>query len=240
MGHGLRVCHCHFLGGDLPHTAQVKILFPPRQRIVGAPEGEVNRPVSTLRRQRRKLLCLLRIQMIHKAVELHVPEPGRCCRPAKQLRYLVGHQNTHVDGPSPHFGKICLRRLPQRHGLPLAGARNDAGKVHKGQLRQDQVIHLVKRILRQRQIPPPVQIIQNICHNRPPFRFDEGIISACAATYKAIFVNFVQRVEKVFSPRVEQEYTVGPAGFRVLCPRKPGAQRVEKIFSSRCPYYQNL
>ena len=31
------------------------------------------------------------------------------------------------------------------------------------------------------------------------------------------------RVEKVFSPRVEQEYTVGPAGFRVLCPRKPGA-----------------
>ena len=32
-----------------------------------------------------------------------------------------------------------------------------------------------------------------------------------------------QRVEKVFSPCVEQEYTVGPAGFRVLCPRKPGA-----------------
>ena len=34
--------------------------------------------------------------------------------------------------------------------------------------------------------------------------------------------------------------TVGPAGFRVLCPRKPGAQRVEKIFSPRCPYFQNL
>ena len=32
-----------------------------------------------------------------------------------------------------------------------------------------------------------------------------------------------QRVEKVFSPRMVQEYTVGPAGFRVLCPRKPGA-----------------
>ena len=29
--------------------------------------------------------------------------------------------------------------------------------------------------------------------------------------------------KKSFSPRVEQEYTVGPAGFRVLCPRKPGA-----------------
>ena len=34
--------------------------------------------------------------------------------------------------------------------------------------------------------------------------------------------------------------TVGPADFRVLCPRKPGAQRVEKIFSPRCPYFQNL
>ena len=32
-----------------------------------------------------------------------------------------------------------------------------------------------------------------------------------------------QRVEKVFSPRVEQEYTVDPAGFRALCTRKPGA-----------------
>ena len=29
--------------------------------------------------------------------------------------------------------------------------------------------------------------------------------------------------KKSFFPRVEQEYTVGPAGFRVLCPRKPGA-----------------
>ena len=29
--------------------------------------------------------------------------------------------------------------------------------------------------------------------------------------------------KKSFSPRVEQEYIVGPAGFRVLCPRKPGA-----------------
>ena len=33
----------------------------------------------------------------------------------------------------------------------------------------------------------------------------------------------VQRVEKVFSPRMEQEYTVGPAGFRALCARKSGA-----------------
>ena len=32
-----------------------------------------------------------------------------------------------------------------------------------------------------------------------------------------------QRVEKVFSPRMVQEYTVGPAGFRALCARKPGA-----------------
>ena len=32
-----------------------------------------------------------------------------------------------------------------------------------------------------------------------------------------------QRVEKVFSPCVEQEYTVGPAGFRAQSARKPGA-----------------
>ena len=33
----------------------------------------------------------------------------------------------------------------------------------------------------------------------------------------------LQRVEKVFSPCVEQEYTVGPAGFRAQSARKPGA-----------------
>ena len=32
-----------------------------------------------------------------------------------------------------------------------------------------------------------------------------------------------QRVEKVFLARVVQEYTVGPTGSRVPCPRKPGA-----------------
>lgn len=56
-------------------------------------------------------------------------------------------------------------------GPPLAGAGDDAAEVHEGQLRQDQVIHFVKRILRQRQIPPPVQIIQNIRHSRPSVSF---------------------------------------------------------------------
>ena len=171
MGHGLRVCHCHFLSRDLPHTTQIEILFPPCQRIVGAPEGEVDGAIPALCRQRRELLRLHRVQMVHKAVELHVPEPGRGCRPAQQLRDLIGHQNAHVDGPTFRFGKIRLRRLPQGHGPPLAGAGDDAAEVHEGQLRQDQVIHFVKRILRQHQIPPPVQIIQNIRHSRPSVSF---------------------------------------------------------------------
>ena len=41
---------------------------------------------------------------------------------------------------------------------------------------------------------------------------------ACVYTQAGVSVS-----KKSFSPRVEQEYTVGPAGFRVLCPRKPGA-----------------
>ena len=114
MGHGLRVCHCHFLSGDLPHTAQIEILFPPCQRIVGTPEGEVDGAIPALCRQRRELLRLHRVQMVHKAVELHVPEPGRGCRPAQQLRNLIGHQNAHVDGPAFRFGKIRLRRPAQQ------------------------------------------------------------------------------------------------------------------------------
>ena len=76
MGHGLRVCHCHFLSGDLPHTAQIEILFPPCQRVIGAPEGEIDRPVAALHCQRGELFNFHNVQMIHKTVELHIPEPG--------------------------------------------------------------------------------------------------------------------------------------------------------------------
>ena len=161
MGHGLRVCHCHFLSRDLPHTTQIEILFPPCQRIVGAPEGEVDGAIPALCRQRRELLRLHRVQMVHKAVELHVPEPGRGCRPAQQLRDLIGHQNAHVDGPAFRFGKIRLRRLPQGHGPPLAGAGDDAAEVQIAQLREQQIVHFVKGPLGKRDIAAPVQIIQN-------------------------------------------------------------------------------
>ena len=52
--------------------------------------------------------------------------------------------------------------------------------------------------------------------------------------HKRIAVPQAQRVEKVFSPRVVQKYPVGPAGFRVLCPRKPGA------FLETCSLYPPL
>ena len=37
-----------------------------------------------------------------------------------------------------------------------------------------------------------------------------------------------------------KKYVAGLTGFRASCARKPGAQRDEKIFSSRCPYFQNF
>ena len=45
----------------------------------------------------------------------------------------------------------------------------------------------------------------------------------CSGTPPVVRCSYLQRVEKVFSPRMVQEYTVGPAGFRALCARKPGA-----------------
>ena len=57
-------------------------------------------------------------------------------------------------------------RLVQRHAALLPRRRHDAAEIQKGKLRQDQIVHLVERSLRQRQVSPPVQIIQKICHIR--------------------------------------------------------------------------
>ena len=50
----------------------------------------------------------------------------------------------------------------------------------------------------------------------------------------------LQRVEKVFSPRVEQEYTVGPVGFRALCARKTGGATGRKNLFFPLPLFSEL
>ena len=106
--------------------------------------------------------------MVHKAAEFHVPEPGRGGHLPQHFRDLVGHQHPHVDGTALPSGEIGRCRLSQGHRGPLAGTGDNAAEIHEGQLRQYQIIHLVERVPVQGQIPPPVQIVQEIRHNILP------------------------------------------------------------------------
>ena len=157
------------LGGHLRHTGQLKVLLPPGQGVVRAPEGEIHQSVPGLDGQRRELLPPPHVQVVHEAVEPHLPEAAGGGHLFQHLRNGRGHQHPHVNGlPLREAGEEGLRRLRQGHALPLPGGGDDPLKVHKGQLRQNQVVHLVKGGLGQGQIPPPVQIVHQVRHGAPP------------------------------------------------------------------------
>ena len=159
-----------FLGRDLRHTGHLKVLFPPRQSVIRSPEGEIQRPIPGLNGQRRELLPLPHIQMVHEAVQPHVSKALRGRHFPQHLRNRRRHQNAHVNGFSRRkAGEKGLRRQAQGHALPLAGGGDDPLEIHKGKLRQNQIIHFIQRGLGQGQIPSPVQIIQQVRHVRYSF-----------------------------------------------------------------------
>ena len=99
--------------------------------------------------------------MVHKTVQLHIAKAPGIRHLSQHIRNGVRHQDTHVDLlPLGEFRKKGLRRLPQVYALPRAGGGDDVLEIHKGQLRENQIVHLVEGGLFQRQVPSPVQIIQ--------------------------------------------------------------------------------
>ena len=157
-----------FLGRDLRHTGHLQILPPAGQGVVGAPEGEVHRPVPGLRGQGRELLPLGRVHLVQKAAQLHPAKPPGGRHPLQHLRDLIRDQDPQIDLlPFWIAGEKGLCRRLQRHRPALARRGQDAPEIHIAQLRQDQIVHFIKRGLGHRQIPPPVQIVQEIRHGPP-------------------------------------------------------------------------
>ena len=139
----------------------MEILLPPGQSIVGAPEGTVYSPIPGLYSHSRELLGIVRIQTVYKAAKAHAPEPGQLRHLAQHIRNLIGYQDSHINPfPCRKLLQIPFGRLLQYDSRALARSRHNPIEIHKGQLRQNQIVHFIERRLLERQIPPPVQIIQ--------------------------------------------------------------------------------
>ena len=161
------ILHRHGLSRDLGHASHVQIFLPTGQGIVRPPEGHVQPPIPCVHRQGGELLRPVIIQPVGKAVQLHVPEPGTRGHFPQHQRDVRRHQHAHVDTLRLAVAlEKRLRRPVQRHAALLSRRGHDAAEIQKGKLRQDQIVHLVERSLRQRQVSPPIQIIQKICHIR--------------------------------------------------------------------------
>ena len=120
--------------------------------------------------QTLELLAPLGVQPVHKAVELHVPKPAGGSHFPQHVRNGVRHHNAHVDLlPLREAGEKSLCRCPQRYAFPCARRRHNAAEVHKGDLRQNEIVHFIERVLLQRQVPPPVEIVDCVGHCIAPF-----------------------------------------------------------------------
>ena len=160
-GHLQQIFQRHALGRHGFHIAQVKILFPADQGIVGAAVGQIDAALPQIKCGGRKLRFRLFIHQLHGREHLHAAKALALGRRAQQRAKLVGLKQRHIF--NNFSAALCQKqacRLTQRQ--PLIGG--DALKIHIGQLAEDQVIHFVEGRCGKRNVSAPVEVIQNRCH----------------------------------------------------------------------------
>ena len=147
------------LGGDGLLKGHVEIFLPAHQRPVRSPEGHEGRTVGKQKCHGRKLCLLLRGKLIPVQHHFAPAEPRR----------LGGSAEHHRVVFCPDAAFIVVQRQEIRRGIPqrdwLIGRLRrltDEGDIREGA--EDQPVHRVQGVLRERQVAAPFQIIKNSCH----------------------------------------------------------------------------
>ena len=165
-GHLPEVFRRIFLRGDFRREGHVEVLLPADDRVVRAAEGDIGAAIREEHRQSGKLRLRFLVNPIHIAEQAHIGEARGLCRMLYQNGNLIGHENTHVGFRVG--GKIGAGRVKERHLLRLKACGYKAGEIQIADFRQNQIVHLVERPLRKRQIAAPVEILKNVCHGSLP------------------------------------------------------------------------
>ena len=141
----------------------VEVFLPADNRVVCAAEGDIGAAVRQEHRHGRKLCLRFFVNPVHIAEQAETAKAcGLCCL-LNQHRNLIRHQNTHIGGRMG--SKIGIPCLAERDLLRFKASGREAGKVQIADLCQNQIVHLVERPLGKRQIAPPVEIVENVCHS---------------------------------------------------------------------------
>ena len=165
-GHLPEVFRRIFLRGNFRCEGHVEVLLPADDRVVRAAEGDIGAAVRQKHRHSGKLRLRFFVDPIHIAEQAHIGKARGLCRMLYQNGNLIGHENTHVGFRVG--GKIGAGRVKERHLLRLKACGYKAGEIQIADFRQNQIVHLVERPLRKRQIAAPVKILENVCHGSLP------------------------------------------------------------------------
>ena len=160
-GRRLEIRHRLGLRRHRVEETHVEVLFPADERVVGAAEGNVDAAVVQLQRDGGELQLGLRVNLVDITGKPQAAEARAVRHAAHELRDLARYQHAHL-------GRGVGREVAVGGGLERRGrcerGRGEAAEVEIGQLRKEQVVHLVEGAFGQRQIAAPAEIVENIGH----------------------------------------------------------------------------
>ena len=151
------------LRGHLSIEGHVEVFLPADDRVVRTPEGGERRAVREEEGDRGKLLLRRPVVLIDVADELRPREALALPQRREQLPVLllgVGELAVLLRVEIEQR----LRRIAQQRAAALHAAVQDARKRHIGKVAEDQRVDPAKGHLRQRNIAPPLDIVDDVCH----------------------------------------------------------------------------
>ena len=147
-------------------VAHLHVLLPAEDRAVGPAEGDEGGPVREQEGQGGELGRLGIVVDGPVTAEADVAEARAGKHEVHQKRGAGG-----VGLPRRDLRAVTGRkegRAGRRKGDRLAVRGQDAAEIGVAQLGQDEAVHRIERRDRQRHVPAPGQIIENV-HTRPPW-----------------------------------------------------------------------
>ena len=149
------------LSQGIEHVGHIEVFLPAHERAVGAAKGDIVGSVLQLEGHHGKLLFPFVVHLIEEPAQAHIFKPRR-------FHSFFQHPGRFIP-----FIQILLVGMIFEESLPHFRQSNRAFFLAPGnvviiwdirQFREDEIVHLVKRILFQRKISSPVDIIQHISH----------------------------------------------------------------------------
>ena len=190
------ILDCKFLPLRTGHVREIEILLPADQSLIGAAKCHIDRSVLKLKLDSRHLRLGTLAHKIDITAHLRVSKPLTLCGRPEQERGKLGKALSLSYFLYGMNFPVSAADVFDRHRI-IPGFEDYAVIVHVSQLSQDQIIHIIERILVKSQITSPFEVFVHIIFffhglflpNEKAFR--KNIKPVCVKTVFPVSINQV-------------------------------------------------